>query len=76
MEEIIAILVGCFINSAPGDDKILFRFLKALGIPIAIVLILLINISLKLEHFPPFLKRARTIVLKKLGKDSYKIASL
>ena len=72
-EEITAILAGCSASSAPGDDEIPFSFLKALGEPVIQALTHLTNVSLKLEHLPPFLKRARTIVIKKPGKDSYEI---
>jgi len=76
IDEILAILAGCSSSSTLGDNKILFSFLKALSEPVARALTLLTNTSLGLEHLLPFLKRARTIVLRKPGKASYKTASL
>jgi hypothetical protein len=75
IDEITAILASCSSSSAPGDDEIPFSFLKALDKPVARALTLLANISLKLKYLPPFLKRARTIVLRKPGKASYETAS-
>jgi exonuclease III len=74
-EEIIATLASCSASSAPGDDEIPFSFLKALGEPVTQALTHLTNASLRLEHLPPFLKRARTIVIKKPGKGSYETPS-
>ena len=73
--EIASILASCSSSSAPGDDEILFHFLKALREPVINALTLLTNTSLRLEHLPPFLKQARTIVIKKPGKASYETAS-
>ena len=75
IEEITATLASCSASSAPGDDEIPFSFLKALGEPVTQALTHLTNASLRLEHLPPFLKRARTIVIKKPGKDSYETPS-
>ena len=75
IEEITATLSSCSASSAPGDDEIPFSFLKALGEPVAQALTHLTNASLRLENLPPFLKRARTIVIKKPGKDSYETPS-
>jgi hypothetical protein len=61
-EEIAATLASCSASSAPGDDEIPFSFLKALGEPVT-------------RALTPFLKRARTIVIKKPGKDSYETPS-
>ena len=69
-EEIALTLASCLASSAPGDDEIPFSFLKALRELVTQALTHLTNTSLRLEHLPPFLKRARTIVIKKLGKDS------
>jgi len=46
-----------------------------LGEPVAKALTLLTNTSLKLEYLPPFLKKARTVVLRKPGKASYETVS-
>ena len=74
-DKILAILAGCSLSLALGDNKILFSFLKALSKLVARALTLLTNTSLRLEHLLPFLKRARTIVLRKPGKASYETAS-
>jgi hypothetical protein len=74
IEKITTIFASCSSSSAPGDDEIPFSFLKALGDPIAKALTLLTNASLKLIHLPPFLKKARTIMLRKPGKASYEAA--
>ena len=76
IDKILAILAGCSSSSALGDNKILFSFFKALSKLVARALTLLTNTSLRLKHLLPFLKRARTIVLRKPGKASYKTASL
>jgi hypothetical protein len=60
---------------APGDDEIRFSFLKALGEPVTQALTHLTNASLRLERLPPFLKRARSIVIKKPGKNMRYIPS-
>jgi len=75
VEEIATTLASCSSSSAPGDDEIPFHFLKALGDPIHHTLAYLTNVSLRLEYLPPFLKKARTIVLKKPGKATYELAS-
>ena len=76
IDKILAILAGCSLSSILEDNKILFSFLKALSKPVARALTLLTNTSLRLKHLLPFLKRVRTIVLRKLGKAFYKTASL
>ena len=76
MDKILAILAGYSLSSTPRDNKILFSFLKALSELVARALTLLTNTSLRLKHLLPFLKRVRTIVLRKPGKASYKTASL
>jgi hypothetical protein len=73
LEEISGILKSCSSNSAPGDDEIPFHFLKSLGEPVAQALTLLANPCLELETYPAFLKRARTVVLRKPGKSSYEV---
>jgi exonuclease III len=75
IEEITAILASCSSSSAPGDDEIPFSFLKKLGKSVTQALTNLTNASLRLEYLPRFLKRARTIVIKKPGKESYETAS-
>ena len=75
IDKILAILAGCSLSSALGDNKILFSFFKALSKLVARALTLLTNTSLRLKHLLPFLKRVRTIMLRKLGKASYKTAS-
>ena len=72
-EEVAAILQSCSPRSAPGDDDIPFKFLQALGTPIVQAITHLAEASLRLEHLPPFLKTARTVVLKKPGKESYEV---
>ena len=67
--------MSCLLSLVLGDDEILFSFLKVLGELVTKVLTLLINTSLKLEYLLPFLKKARTVVLRKLGKASYKTVS-
>ena len=74
IEEITAVLTSCSSSSAPGNDEIPFHFLKALGGPVHRALTHLTNASLQLEHLPPFLKEARTIVIKKPGKATYEVA--
>ncbi|KAF4631705.1 hypothetical protein G7Y89_g6418 [Cudoniella acicularis] len=75
VEEIISTLLSCSSSSAPGEDEIPFKFLKALGEPVAQALTTLANASLRLEYYPAFLKKARTIVIRKPGKASYETPS-
>jgi hypothetical protein len=70
-EEISTVLRSCPTLSAPGEEEIPFHFLKCLGEPVAQAIANLANACLRLEVFPPFLKKARMIVLKKPGKNSY-----
>jgi len=60
------------LSLAPGDDEIPFSFLKILGPPVIKVLTHITNASWELEHLPLFLKKARTIVIKKPEKPLYK----
>ena len=69
-------LASCLLSLALGDNKILFSFLKVLGELVAKALMLLTNASLKLKYLLPFLKKARIVVLRKLGKASYKTVSV
>jgi hypothetical protein len=71
-DEISSILSICSSSSAPGDDEIPFSFLKILGLPVIKALTHVTNASWALEHLPLFLKKVRTIVIKKPGKPSYK----
>ena len=74
-EEIAAALASCLASSASRDNKVLFSFLNVLGEPVINALARLTNASLKLEYILLFLKRARTVMLKKPGKTSYEAVS-
>ena len=73
-EEIAGILAGCSSKSAAGDDGVPFSVLKKLGDPVIDCLARITNASWRLRCFPRFFRRARTIVLKKPGKESYETA--
>src|SRR5437667_3686664 len=75
-EDIQAILSRIMPWKAPGIDDLSAGFLKAYGEPLAKVLAILATKCFKLEWFPKGLKRAKVIILQKLGKETtaYKTA--
>ena len=74
-EEILSILSSCSSRSAAGDDEVPFSFLKGLGPSIITAITALTNASWRLQHFPVFFRKARTVVIKKPCKDTYETAS-
>ena len=62
-------------RSAAGNNKVPFSFFKGLGPSIITAITALTNASWRLQHFPVFLRKARTVVIKKLGKDTYETTS-
>ncbi|KAI1001859.1 hypothetical protein K3495_g6341 [Podosphaera aphanis] len=57
--------------SAPGWDGVPYHFLRALGDPLAKSLQAIAQACWDLGHYPKCLKRARTVVVRKPGKESY-----
>jgi hypothetical protein len=58
-------------NKAPGSDSISNNFLKVMGRPLAEAVAALATAYWNLGHYPAQFKHARTIVIRKPGKESY-----
>ena len=74
-DEISGILSSYSLRSAAGNNEVPFSFLKGLGPSIITAITALTNASWQLQHFPAFFRKARAVVIKKLGKDTYETAS-
>ena len=70
-EEIQALLCTRKTNKAPGSDLISNDFLKAIRKPLTTAVAALASACWKLGHYPAQFKHARTIVIRKPGKESY-----
>jgi hypothetical protein len=70
-QEIIGILAKRSPSSAPRPDEIPNSFLRAMGNPLARALSNLTNASFSIGYYPKAFKNARTIVIRKPGKETY-----
>jgi len=70
-DEIMALIRTRRANKAPGNDSIPNDFLKAMGLPLAKAVAAIATACWKTGHYPQRFRQARTVVLRKPGKESY-----
>lgn len=69
-DEILALIRTRQANKAPGPDSIPNDFLKAMGLPLAKAVASITTACWKTGHYPQRFRQARTVVLRKSGKES------
>ena len=73
-EEVLQALKERKSYSCPGIDSFPYAFLKALGPPLINILVSVISTLWRLGYFSSRYKQARTIVIRKPGKEDYSVA--
>jgi hypothetical protein len=74
LDKALALLCTRRANKAPGSDSIPNDFLKAIGRPIATAVAATAIACWKTGHYPAIFRHARTVVIRKPNKQSYKTA--